>query len=135
MFKPLCQGTTDLPIKPINRPILQDLLIIGITDPINLYIGSVSDRPIMGAIICSSTDNKIGMNSATTNSCLMKIQCMNYKYKWQKSLCEIVSKLSYIFWCIYYNAKAFFLSQPFLNNIFISKSKANFFCFVRMYLK
>ena len=74
------QGTTDLPIKPINRPILQDLPIIGITDPINLYIGSVSDRPIMGAIIGSSTDNKIGMNSATTNSCLMKIQCMNYKF-------------------------------------------------------
>ena len=34
----------------------------------------------MGAIIGSSTDNKIGMNSATTNSCLMKIQCMNYKF-------------------------------------------------------
>ena len=51
------QGTTDLPIKPINRPILQDLPIIGITDPINTYIGSVSDRQIMGAIIGSSTDN------------------------------------------------------------------------------
>ena len=50
----LLQGTTDLPIKPINRPILQDLPIIGITDPINLYIGSVSDQPIMGAIIVQS---------------------------------------------------------------------------------
>ena len=69
------QGTTDLPIKPINRPILQDLPIIGITDPINLYIGSVSDRPIMGAIIGSSTNDKIGINSTTTNSCLMKIIC------------------------------------------------------------
>ena len=51
------QGTTDLPIKPINRPILQDLPIIGITDPINPYFGS--DRPIKGALIGSSTDNRI----------------------------------------------------------------------------
>ena len=41
------QGTTDLPIKPINRPILPNLPIIGITDHINPYIGSVSDRPIL----------------------------------------------------------------------------------------
>ena len=41
------QGTTDLPIKPINRPILPILPIIGITDHINPYIGSVSDRPIL----------------------------------------------------------------------------------------
>ena len=65
------QGTTDLPIKPINRPILPNLPIIGITDHINPYIGSVSDRPIMGAIIGSCTDNRIGINSATTNSCLI----------------------------------------------------------------
>ena len=51
------QGTTDLPIKPINRPINGFLPIIGITDPINTYIGSVSDRQIKGAIIGSSTDN------------------------------------------------------------------------------
>ena len=53
------QGTTDLPIKPINRPILPNLPIIGITDHINPYIGSVLDRPIKGAIIGSSTDNKM----------------------------------------------------------------------------
>ena len=51
------QGTTDLPIKPINRPINGFLPIIGITDPINTYIGSESDRQIKGAIIGSSTDN------------------------------------------------------------------------------
>ena len=55
------QGTTDLPIKPINQPILQDLPIIGITNPINPYIGLVSDRPIMGAIIGSSTDNNMSL--------------------------------------------------------------------------
>ena len=33
----LNQGTTDLPIKPINRPIYQNLPIIGITDLINPY--------------------------------------------------------------------------------------------------
>ena len=48
---------TDLPIKPINRPINGFLPIIGITDLINTYIGSVSDRQIKGAIIGSSTDN------------------------------------------------------------------------------
>ena len=46
-----CQGTTDLPIKPINRPIYRNLPIIGITDHINPYIGSVSDRPIIRACI------------------------------------------------------------------------------------
>ena len=45
------QGTTDLPIKPINRPIYRNLPIIGITDLINPYIGSVSDRPIIRAHI------------------------------------------------------------------------------------
>ena len=45
------QGTTDLPIKPINRPILPNLPIIGITDHINPNIGSVSDRPIIMAHI------------------------------------------------------------------------------------
>ena len=51
------QGTTDLPIKPIYR----NLPIIGITDPINPYIGSVSDWLIKGAIIGSSTDNNMSL--------------------------------------------------------------------------